>query len=117
MIGHMSAPAATSLPDARIPVPIDAVRSFCARWGVREFALFGSVLRNDFTASSDVDVLITLEDESRRYFGDRLDWEDELGAAFGRKVDVVTRQGIERGRNALRRDSILGSAKVIYARS
>jgi len=33
--------------------------AFCKRWDVTEFALFGSAVRNDFSAESDVDVLVT----------------------------------------------------------
>ena len=77
--------------------------------------LYGSLANGDFDEYSDIDVLITLRDEADRYFGDRLDWEDDLSSAFGRPVDVVTRQGIERQRNPLRREAILGSARVVYA--
>jgi predicted nucleotidyltransferase len=40
---------------------------------------------------------------------------DELIALFGRNVDLVTRKGVERSRNALRRTAILETAKVFYA--
>ena len=42
---------------AQVIVPIEKIADFCRRWGVVEFALFGSVLRDDFRADSDVDVL------------------------------------------------------------
>ena len=37
----------------------DKLRAFCAKWGLSELALFGSVLREDFSPQSDVDVLVT----------------------------------------------------------
>lgn len=40
--------------------------------------------------------------------------EAELQAMFERKVDLITRQGVENSRNYLRRHEILSSAKVIY---
>ena len=41
--------------------------------------------------------------------------QDELEALFGRRVDLVSRRGIEHSRNHIRRKSILGSAEVVYA--
>jgi hypothetical protein len=41
--------------------------------------------------------------------------QEELEGLLGRKVDLVTRRGIERSRNFMRRDAILNSAKVFYA--
>ena len=42
-----------------IDIPQERVTEFCQRWKVAEFALFGSVLREDFYPDSDVDVLVT----------------------------------------------------------
>ena len=36
------------------------LREFCQRWKVTEFALFGSVTRDDFTPGNDVDVMVTI---------------------------------------------------------
>jgi predicted nucleotidyltransferase len=104
------------LPKTAIPLPMAAIEAFCKKWGVTELALFGSVLRDDFGPGSDVDVMVTFADSAKRYFGDKLDMEDDLAAAFGRPVDVLQRELVERMRNPIRRRSILGTAKVIYAR-
>lgn len=42
-----------------IELPIDHIKEFCWRWQITEFALFGSVLRDDFRPNSDIDVLVT----------------------------------------------------------
>jgi len=42
-----------------ISLPMAQIKDLCQRKQIIEFALFGSVLRDDFKASSDVDVLIT----------------------------------------------------------
>ena len=34
------------------------IKSFCKKWRIREFSLFGSILREDFEYDSDVDVLV-----------------------------------------------------------
>jgi hypothetical protein len=40
--------------------------------------------------------------------------QDELKSIFDRDVDLVSRRGIERSRNHLRRKAILDSAEVLY---
>ena len=42
--------------------------------------------------------------------------EAELKTIFQREVDLITRQGIETSRNYLRRQEILSSLQVIYAK-
>jgi predicted nucleotidyltransferase len=41
-------------------LPIAQIKEFCQRWQITEFALFGSVLRDDFRPDSDIDVLVTV---------------------------------------------------------
>jgi hypothetical protein len=45
-----------------LPIPIDRERvaGFCEKWGFSRLSLFGSVLRDDFSPDSDVEVLIAL---------------------------------------------------------
>ena len=43
---------------ARIEIPHDEIAEFCRRNHIRRMALFGSVIRDDFTPESDVDVLV-----------------------------------------------------------
>ena len=97
-----------------IPLEIEKIKAFCICWQVIEFALFGSVLRDDFNVNSDVDVMVKFAPKAHRTFADLEDMEVELSRIFNRKVDVVTREGIENSRNYLRREEILNSAKVIY---
>ncbi len=97
-----------------IEIPVDQITKFCQRWKVRELALFGSVLGEDFRPDSDIDILISFVPDNCWTLFDRVDMQDELTEIFGRKVDLVNKKGIERSRNYLRKDNILGSAKVIY---
>jgi uncharacterized protein len=48
---------------------------------------------------------------------DLVDMEEELQEIFGREVDLVSRRGIERSRNYLRRQEILNSNQTIYVAS
>jgi uncharacterized protein len=98
-----------------IPLPMDAIRAFCQRWGIVEFALFGSVLRTDFNADSDIDVLVQFREGAHLTLFDLVEMGDELEAIFGRKVDLIDRKGVEESENYIRRKIILNSAQVIYA--
>lgn len=99
----------------RMELPMEAIRAYCNRWKIREFAVFGSVLREDFGPASDLDVLLTFADEVRYTLLDLVRMSDELEALLGRPVDLLTRKGVEESPNYLRRREILGSAEVIYA--
>ena len=104
----------TRPPDAVVDIAPKQIAAFCERWQVLELALFGSVLRGDFSPGSDVDVLVSFEDGARHTLFDMDDMEAELGGMFGRKIDLVSRRGVEASLNRLRRDAILESAEVIY---
>lgn len=96
----------------RIEVPVEKIRDFCRKWRIKEFSLFGSVLREDFRPDSDVDVLVLLEDDAPWDLFDWVDMIEELKAILGRPVDVVEKSAI---RNPFRRHNILRTRKVIYA--
>ncbi len=88
------------------------ITAFCHRWKIKEFALFGSVLRDDFRPDSDVDVLVTFADDAHWSLFDWVDMIDELKAMFGREVDLVSTGGL---RNPFRRREILSTREVLYA--
>ena len=98
----------------RIMISRNAIARFCQRWGVIEFALFGSVLGEDFNEESDIDVLLTFAPYVRYRFSDLDAMEAELSALFGRKVDIVDKQALVQSPNYIRRQSILSSAKAVY---
>lgn len=91
------------------------ISDFCARWRINEFALFGSVLRDDFDAESDLDILVAFAPDADWSLLDHLRMEQELEALLGRKVDLLSRRSVERSRNWLRRKEILDTAEVVYA--
>jgi len=99
-----------------IALPLDKIAEFCDRWQVIELALFGSVLREDFRPDSDVDVMVQFHPDAHPTFTHLDQMESELRTLFQRDVDLITRQGIEMSRNYLRRQEILSSAQVIYAK-
>jgi uncharacterized protein len=98
-----------------IPWPDQQIADFCRRWQICELALFGSVLRGDFRADSDVDVLVAFAPEARWSLLDHMRMQEELAGILGREVDLVSKRAIERSANWIRRRAILESAEVMYA--
>jgi predicted nucleotidyltransferase len=88
------------------------IRDFCVKWRIRELALFGSVLGDAFRPDSDVDVLVSFLPDSGISLLDMAVMVEELSNAFGRKVDLVEKEGLE---NPFLRRAILPDRKVIYA--
>lgn len=99
----------------RIPLPHDRLSSFCRQWKITEFALFGSVLRDDFGPDSDVDVMVSFAPDANWSLFDHVEMRDELAAMLGRKVDLLSRNAVEQSHNPIRRRAILESAEVIHA--
>ncbi len=100
---------------SNIKLPLEQIQQFCRRWHMTEFALFGSVLRDDFRPDSDIDVLVTFDPQFNRGLAETLQMRQELQTLFGRPVDLIVKAAIERSENWLRRQHILKSAQVIYA--
>lgn len=93
----------------------DQIKEICKRFLIKELAVFGSVLRDDFNDSSDIDILIEFTPESRISFFDIIDLQDEFKKLFGREVDIVSKNAIRRSRNYIRKKTILENHKIIYA--
>jgi uncharacterized protein len=93
-----------------IEIPKDQLRDFCRKWKITEFSLFGSVVRDDFEPGSDIDVMIEFPPDAPWSLLEMVDMNEELEAIFGRRVDLLTRYGVENSRNYLRREAILSSA-------
>jgi predicted nucleotidyltransferase len=98
-----------------LDLPEKKLSDFCQRWRISEFALFGSVLRDDFDAESDLDILVAFAPDADWSLLDHVQMEQELEALLGRKVDLLSRRSVERSRNWLRRREILDTAEVVYA--
>lgn len=95
-----------------VEVPQEQIEAFCRKWKIREFALFGSVLRDDFRPDSDVDVLVEFEEDYHPGYRGWNRMVDELEALFGRPVDLVRKELVV---NPYRRRHILQHHEVLYA--
>lgn len=94
----------------RVPVAMEAMADFCRRHGVHELTLFGSVLRDDFTDSSDVDVLIEPGPDHRHKLAEILAMQEELETMFGRKVELVYKHLLKQ----YIREDVLRRRRVLY---
>jgi predicted nucleotidyltransferase len=83
----------------------------CRRYHVRELSVFGSAARGQTRPDSDIDLLVDFLPQAQTglldYAGLRLDLEDLLG----RKVDLVSRNGLK----PLIRASVIEEARRLYA--
>lgn len=98
----------------RFELTDESIAEFSRRWNVTELSVFGSVLREDFGPSSDVDMLIDFAPTARHTIFDVIRMEEELTRLIGRQVDLVEKRAIERSENPRRRRAILDSAKVVF---
>jgi len=98
-----------------ITISQQKLQAFCRQWHISELALFGSVLGDNFSTNSDVDVLVSFDKKAHVTLFDMVHMQDELSKIFDRDVDLISRRGIEQSRNPLRRKEILDSIEVIYA--
>ena len=96
----------------KFDLPISSITEFCRKWKILEFALFGSILREDFRPDSDVDVLVSFSEDAPWTLWDLIRMREELQEIFGRKVDLVEKRAL---RNPYRRREILRNHEVIYA--
>lgn len=94
-----------------IPIDQERIAAFCRKWKIREFSLFGSILRDDFGPDSDVDVLVEFESRDAYGFDDWFDMIEELKAMFGRQVDLLEKGRI---RNPFRKKRIMESYQVVH---
>ena len=94
------------------PIPRKKITEFCQRWNVVEFSLFVSILRENFSPESDVDVLVSFASRAKVSLFDLVEMQAELKSIFKREVDLVEKAGL---RNPYRRQEILQTARRIYA--
>lgn len=94
-----------------------AIIALCQRFGVVRLDVFGSAARGDDfdPGRSDVDVLVAFAPDQEPSLTAFLDFKMALEAMLGRPVDLVERPAVERSRNHLRRQAILGEAELLYA--
>lgn len=92
---------------ARVHDSRDAILELARRHGAHDVRIFGSVARGDASAESDLDLLVTLDED--RSLLDHIALQQDLEDLLGVKVDVVSRGGL----NPYIRDTVLREAVPI----
>jgi predicted nucleotidyltransferase len=95
----------------RISIDKLKLTEFCRKQHIRRLSLFGSVLRDDFRADSDVDVLVEFEPGHSIGLIRLAGMELELSRLIGRKADLRTPQDLSR----YFRQEVIDHAAVQYA--
>lgn len=93
----------------KIEIPRDSLNKFCRRYHVRRLALFGSVLRPDFSPESDVDVLVDFKPghtPGLAFFR----MQRELSNLLNRQVDLHTANDL----SPYFRQEVLEEAEDLY---
>lgn len=93
---------------------INKIKDLCAKHNVSKLFVFGSVLTNKFSKSSDIDFVvdfnaINLYDYADNYF----DFKSSLEKLLQRPVDLLEDKAIK---NPFLRQSIDSSKQIIYGR-
>lgn len=91
--------------------PQDRLADICRRYGAARLSLFGSILRDDFRADSDVDMLVEFLPQTRIGLIGIANMEAELGEAVGRRVDLRTPPELSR----YFRDEVVEGARLLHA--
>lgn len=91
------------------------IADFGRRWRIRELALFGSALRDDFRPESDLDILVTFAPDADWGLLDHVQMQLELEKLFGRSVDLISKRALEHSANWVRREAILRAAQIMYS--
>ena len=106
-----------SLPNLKMPMPMQQIAGFCRRWKITRLEVFGSVLRADFGKDSDVDLLATYAPEAHWSLLDRVRMKLELESLLNCQVDLLNRRALEKAANRPRAAAILAQAQPLYAES
>ena len=94
----------------KIAIPKEKITEFCQKNYIVTMSLFGSVLTDQFTSSSDVDFLVEFQSEHIPTLFDIVNMEEELSNIIERHADLKTAKGISR----YFRDDVIAKAQIIY---
>ncbi len=96
-----------------INIPNEEIDRFCEQYHIEKLAFFGSVLRDDFTPESDIDILVEFHPEHIPGLIRLSLMENELSHLFQRKVDLRTPEDL----SPYFRQEVLDSAVIQYVNS
>ena len=89
-------------------IPFDQLQDICRQFQVSSLKVFGSVARGEERPDSDIDILVKFTQPVSLLTLIRM--EREMSELLGRKVDLVTEEGL----SPYIREDVLASARRIY---
>ncbi len=92
----------------------ERLRPFCERHRIRRLEVFGSAAVGLATSTSDVDLLVTLDESTPVSTSELLEMAGEAEELIGRPVDFVLRPSLENSPNHFAREHILATALCLY---
>ena len=92
-----------------VPIPQADIAALCRRFHVHRLALFGSVLRDDFQPTSDVDILVEFQPGKTPGLA-FIDLQDALADLLGHRVDLNTPASL----SPCFRHEVLEEAEPVY---
>jgi predicted nucleotidyltransferase len=101
--------------ERRMGLSSSAIKAVCEQWEIMEMAVFGSIVRSDFRADSDIDVLLCFAPEAQQGLLTLARIKHELEASTKKRVDIAIKESIVNSENPIRRDEILKTSRIIYA--
>ncbi len=84
----------------------------CKKYSIIELSIFGSSLRDDFNKNSDIDILVSFDENAVISLFDIMDIEKEFSKVFNREIDVVEKESLK---NPIRKNRILSTREILYA--
>lgn len=94
-----------------ISIDNETIYGVASKYNLKELSVFGSSIRDDFTETSDVDLVIVFKNSREISLFDLMDIQEFFESKFARKVDLVEPDGL---RNPIRRKAIMESKEILY---
>ena len=89
-------------------------KSKISSYGVKSLGLFGSYAKGSNTGGSDIDLLVSFDEDADWSLLEHVQMQFELQEMLGRKVDLVNKRALKRSQNWIRREEILRTASPIF---
>ncbi len=117
MIGTILLLQSNSQIEKRLGITLNRLFLLCQKWGIREMALFGSVLREDFHKDSDLDFLISFESNVPQGLLTISKLKYELESLLNYPIDIAIKDSLKTSDNYIRSKEILTTAYTIYEKT
>jgi predicted nucleotidyltransferase len=96
-----------------VEIPQSELERLCKKYYVKTLWVFGSALRPDFDARSDIDLLAEFDDPVDMSLADQFfNFWEEVANLFGRRVDLVELKAIK---NPIFAENVNRSKQLLYA--